>query len=86
MYLRAQGIDDNNGDIGGGIRALGLSNYDRGLGGGRLIDNASEGSETRRRRRGVNDGTKGSTTTTEALEKEDDTKDFNNNNGGVSRG
>ena len=46
MCLWAQGIDDNDGGIGGGRRAQGISNDDGGVGGGQGIDNTSEGSET----------------------------------------
>ena len=46
MFLRSQGIDNNNDGLDGVRLAQGLSNNDRAVGGGRRIDNASEGSET----------------------------------------
>ena len=46
IFLRAQGIDDDNGGVGRGRRARGLSDNDVGVSGGRGIYNVSEGSET----------------------------------------
>ena len=65
MCLRSQGIDDSDGGIGIGRRSWGLSDDNRGVGGERGIDSASERSEktadtmgARRRARGIydNDG------------------------------
>ena len=65
MCLRSQGIDDDNGDVDGGIWSQVLRNNDGGVGGGREIHDTSEGSETmpeaegdQRRDRGIydNDG------------------------------
>ena len=46
MCLRAQGFDNNNRGVVRLGRAHGISDNDRGIGGGRVIDDASEGSET----------------------------------------
>ena len=69
MCLRAQGIDNDNGGLGGGRRARGLSNNDGGVVGGRGIYNAYKESETM----------------TELAAEEDEHKDYNNDNGGVGR-
>ena len=62
MCLRAEGIDDNNGDVGRLRLAKGLIKYDVGVGRGQGIRDASEGSETtneaagdRRRAQGISD-------------------------------
>ena len=46
VFLRAQGIDDNDGGVGGGKQARGLSDNDGGVSKGIGIYDASEGSET----------------------------------------
>ena len=46
VCLWAQGIDDDDGSVGGGRRAQGISEDDGGVGGGRGIDDAYEVSET----------------------------------------
>ena len=46
VCLHAHGIDNSDGGVDGERRALGLSDEDIGVGGGRGIDNTSEGSET----------------------------------------
>ena len=46
MCLQAQGIDEDNGGVGRLRLARRLSDDDRSVGRGRVIDNASEGSET----------------------------------------
>ena len=45
VCLKAQGIDNNDGGVGGGRRAQGFSKNYRGISGGRVIYNASEGLE-----------------------------------------
>ena len=42
MCLRSQGIDDDSGVVGGGRRARGLINNDRGVCGGSIRDDAPE--------------------------------------------
>ena len=46
MWLRDQGIDNNDGGVGRERRAQGLRNDDRGVGGRRGIDGVSKGLET----------------------------------------
>ena len=62
MFLRAQGIDEDNSGVGRVRRARGLSNDDEGVGRGREIRDGSEASETkteatgaRQRARGIYD-------------------------------
>ena len=46
LCLRVQEIDNDDGDVGKGRRTRGLSDRNRGVGGGRGIDDASKGLET----------------------------------------
>ena len=62
MCLRAEGIDDDDSDVVRVRQAKGLSDNNRGVGRGRLICDASKGSESmteaagaRRRARGIYD-------------------------------
>ena len=66
MCLRAEGIDKNNSGARRGIRAIGISNDGEGVGRGREIYDASEGSETtteaagaRRRTQGIYNNDRG---------------------------
>ena len=46
MSLRAQGTNDDTGGFVGGIQDQGRGNDNGGVGGGQVIDDASEGLET----------------------------------------